>query len=129
MLISTVAVWAQSRPEGNPPRDVNYVYAAGDEAVVPPSYPGGERAMYGFLAQRARYPRKAVKHHTTGKVVVSVIVEKDGTLTNPEIISDIGDGCGESVIKAVKRMPRWNSATLNRIPVRYRVRIPVTFRL
>lgn len=129
LLVSTFSVWAQSSPEGNTSRDPNYVYTVSDQAVVPPSYPGGERAMYGFLAQRARYPRKAVKHQTTGKVVVSVIVEKDGTLTNPVIISDIGDGCGESVIKAVKRMPRWNSATLNRIPVRYKVRIPVTFRL
>lgn len=85
--------------------------------------------MYGYLAQSVRYPRKAVKHNTTGKVVVTVIVEKDGSITNATIIQDIGDGCGESVLRAVKRMQRWHCATKNRIPVRYQVRIPVTFRL
>lgn len=105
------------------------VYTAQDSDVQPASYPGGERAMYGYLAQSVRYPRKAVKHNTTGKVVVTVIVEKDGSITNATIIQDIGDGCGESVLRAVKRMQRWHCATKNRIPVRYQVRIPVTFRL
>lgn len=104
-------------------------YSSANSEVQAASYPGGERAMYGYLTQSVRYPRKAVRNHTMGKVVVTAIVEKDGSLSNVKIIQDIGDGCGESVLRAVKRMQRWHCATKDRIPVCYEVRIPVTFRL
>lgn len=105
------------------------IYNSKDNAIKPPSYPNGERAMYAYLAQNVRYPRKAVRHRTQGKVVVTAIVEKDGQLSNIKITDDIGDGCGKAVIRSVKRMQRWNCATMDRVPVRYQVRIPVTFRL
>ena len=57
------------------------------------------------------------------------IIEKDGRVTNIKLIDDIGDGCGAAVIRTLRAMPRWNSATLNRIPVRYLVRIPITFQM
>lgn len=120
---------AQMSGGSNPTDPPDKVFTPEDNEIVPPSYPGGERAMYGYLAQSVRYPRKARKHHTSGKVVVTAIVEKDGSLSNVTILEDIGDGCGEAVMKSVKRMQRWHCATKDRIPVRYQVRIPVTFRL
>lgn len=105
------------------------IYSYADTAVAAPTFHGGERAMYSYFAQNIRYPLKAKKHHTVGKVVAMAIIEKDGRVTNIKLIDDIGDGCGAAVIRTLRAMPRWNSATLNSIPVRYLVRIPITFQM
>ena len=94
-----------------------------------PSFPGGEGALYDFIEKNLQYPEAAREAHVTGTVVVSFVVEKNGTIGNVRIIRDLGYGCGEEAVRIVKMMPKWNPGKQSGIKVRSEFTLPVQFKL
>ena len=92
-------------------------------------YPGGLKALTDFVASNLEYPQRALDNGTQGKVLVRFVVEKDGAVSGIQVIKDIGDGCGDEVIRILKRTKKWTPAKVNGLPVRSVYRLPVTFRL
>ncbi len=107
----------------------------GDDTIYkvvhkPPSYIGGDFARQEFLVKSIKYPEKARKNGVSGTVFASFIIEKDGSVTNPEIIRGIGGGCDEEVIRILKLMPKWNPGEDKAgNAVRVSFAIPVKFNL
>jgi TonB family protein len=66
---------------------------------------------------------------STGTVVVKFVVEKDGTLTNVQLLRDIGMGCGKEAVRMVKGMPKWIPGKNNGKAVRSIYTLPVNFDL
>lgn len=66
---------------------------------------------------------------TQGRVIVSFIVNVDGTLDEIKVSRGIGDGCDEEAIRAVKGMPKWTPATMAGKPVRIACSLPINFGL
>lgn len=97
------------------------------DTQVEPSFPGGIRAMYDYLGQNVVYPEFAKDNGTEGVVVLTFVVNKDGTISDVKIISDIGDGCGKTVQGVLQRMPKWSPGLANNHPVRVRYTIPYCF--
>ena len=64
-----------------------------------------------------------------GKVVVSFVVERDGSLTSPSVISPVSPGIDRQAVAAVMAMPKWKPGKNNDDPVRVRMKIPITFKL
>jgi protein TonB len=62
-------------------------------------------------------------------VVVKFVVEKDGSITNIQIVRDIGGGCGREVERIIRLMPRWKPAKKNGLPVRSWQTFPFRFKL
>lgn len=100
-----------------------------------PEFPGGMKALYAYLDSAVRYPQVALDHHIEGKIYVTFVVEKDGSVTNPRVLRGLPGGCCRAAIDAVKRMPRWEPGrqycTSDRtlVPVRVQFNLPVHFRL
>lgn len=94
-----------------------------------PSFPGGERAMLEFLSKNVLYPAAARESHIVGTVVLSFVVEKDGSIGNILILKDIGGGCGKAAVQAVQAMPAWMPGEANGHPVRVRFTLPVRYHL
>lgn len=95
-----------------------------------PLYPGGEVAVYADLAKRVKYPKEAVKRESQGVVVVQFVVEKDGSVSNINVIrDDVGHGAAESVVKAVKKLKKWTPGEIDGRKVRCKFQLPVTFKL
>lgn len=94
-----------------------------------PEFPGGMEALYQYLASNLHYPQLARDNGITGKVYVTFVVEKDGRVTNPRILRDIGGGCGDEAIRVVKSMPRWSPGKQRGKPVRVQFNLPVNFNL
>ncbi len=92
-----------------------------------------KKAMLTYVYGNIKYPKKARKAKIEGMVVVSFIVEKDGTITNPSIYRDIGGGAGEEVLRVVEAMndngPSWTPGTIDDKPVRVEFKLPVKFKL
>ena len=91
-----------------------------------PEFPGGEQALYDFLRKNIRIPSEP---DVIGIVFVSFVVEKDGTITNPKVLRDIGGGCGEEALRVVRMMPKWKPGKLRGKAVRVQYTMPVIFKL
>lgn len=95
----------------------------------PPTFPGGDKAMADFLASNLRYPEEAKELGIQGRVYLSFIVEKDGSLSNISVLKGIGSGCDEECVRVISRMPDWSPGKQKNEIVRYRYYMPVKFYL
>ena len=96
----------------------------------PPEFPGGFEAMSHFLSQNIKYPKDAIDKKQEGKVFVNFVVEKDGTLSNFNIIRGIGGSCDEEALRVAKSMPKWEPARMkNGKKVAVEMNLPINFKL
>ena len=100
-----------------------------DVAEVPAEFPGGTSAMLQWLIDNMRYPQAALEEGIQGRVIVRFVVEKDGSLTNVEIMNSVDPSLNNEAIRLVQTMPKWTPASQNGQPVRYRTNIPIMFRI
>ena len=94
-----------------------------------PEFPGGEEALYKYLSKNLKYPDIAKEQNLQGKVFVQFIVEKDGSISNPKAVRDIGGGCGEEAVRVVRGMPKWTPGKQRTQTVRVQYTLPVVFQL
>ena len=78
-----------------------------DPVETPPQFPGGEDSLYSFIYSNLRYPQEAIDNGIEGRVFITFVIEKDGSITNIKILRDIGYGCGEEAVRVLKMMPKW----------------------
>jgi len=96
----------------------------------PPQFAGGDKARIFFIRDNVKYPEEARKKGITGIVFASFTIEKDGSVSSPKILSGIGSGCDEEVLRVIKLMPKWiPGEDKNGNPVRVAFNIPVKFNL
>ncbi len=94
-----------------------------------PEFPGGMEALYKYLRDNIKYPQLARDNNITGKVYVTFVVERDGSIANPRVLKDIGGGCGAEAIRVVKSMPKWTPGKQRGKNVRVQYNLPVNFSL
>lgn len=96
---------------------------------VMPKYPGGNDAMYAFLGENIKYPEKAKKEGISGRVYVTFVVEKDGSVTNVKILRGAEESLDKEAMRVIKLMPKWEPGTQKGKPVRVQYNLPVKFAL
>lgn len=94
-----------------------------------PEFPGGLGALSQFIADNIKYPQLAKENNITGRVFVSFVVEKDGSVGQVKVLRDIGGGCGAEAVRVVKSMPKWKPGKQRGKPVRTQFNLPVAFEL
>lgn len=94
-----------------------------------PSFPGGEGEMYKYIGNNIDYPRMAKESGISGRVFVTFVVEKDGRVTDVQILRGIGGGCDEEAIRVIQSMPTWKPGKQRGKPVRVQYRMPIKFTL
>ena len=94
-----------------------------------PSFPGGEQEMYRYIGKNIEYPRMAKESGISGRVYVTFVVERDGSVTDVKILRGIGGGCDEEAVRVIKKMPRWSPGKQRGKPVRVQYRMPIKFTL
>ncbi len=90
-------------------------------------FPGGIDALQKYIAENINYPEEAQKNGITGTVFIKFIVEKDGSISQPHIIREIGGGCGNEALRVVKNMPKWRPAIQSGKSVRMEFLLPIQF--
>lgn len=100
-----------------------------EKAEIMPEFPGGEQAMMDFVAKNVTYPKEAMEKEISGRVLVGFIVEKDGSITETEVVKGIGGGCDEEALRVVKAMPKWKPGKQEGKPVRVHFLLPIIFKL
>ena len=94
-----------------------------------PEYPGGEAALYAYLAANIKYPQMAKESGIQGRVFVTFVVERDGRVTDVRVLRGIGGGCDEEAIRVVENMPKWTPGKQRGKSVRVQYNLPVKFTL
>ena len=94
-----------------------------------PQFPGGQGVLMKYLAANIKYPASAVKAKKQGRVIVTFIVQKDGSITHAKIAKSIDPELDAEALRIVKGMPKWTPGTQNGKPVSVRYMVPVKFSL
>ena len=92
-----------------------------------PSFPGGYKKMLAYIEQNLRYPIVAEEMGLQGRVIIGIVVEKDGSLSDIKVAKSLEKAFDEEAVRAVKSMPNWIPGMQDGEPVRVKYIIPITF--
>lgn len=94
-----------------------------------PMFPGGQKALMDYLAANIHYSDEMEETCAQGRVVVTFMVEKDGSITEPKVVKSVDPAFDEEALRVVGAMPKWRPGKQNGVCVRTRYTIPVSFRI
>ena len=100
-----------------------------DEVDEMPQFPGGMAGMMQYLSQNIRYPQDAREAGAQGRVIVSFVVEKDGSISNAKVAKPTYSSLDDEALRVISGMPKWTPGKQNGEPVRVKYSFPVSFRL
>lgn len=137
LAISCVACTKQTKTENNATEETSTVeittsnteevYSTADEM---PEFPGGMGELMTYLGSNIQYPSKAKENHWEGSAVCQFVIEKDGSISNAEIIQSSGFQLLDiEAMRVILNMPNWTSGKQNGDSVRVKFAIPITFKL
>ena len=123
---SDIAVTAPPPPPAPKPEVSNKVFDVVEEM---PHFPGGPAALQAFLSSNTKYPVVAQENGVQGRVIVSFVVERDGSITDVKVVRSVDPSLDREATRVVKSMPRWSPGKQNGSAVRVKYTVPVVFRL
>ena len=96
---------------------------------VEPEFPGGMEALYKYLAENIKYPEKAKKNKVEGRVYITFVIEKDGTVSDAKVLRSVNEELDAEALRVINAMPKWKPGTQRGVPVRVQYNIPINFKL
>jgi protein TonB len=94
-----------------------------------PEFPGGASEFMKWLTKNLHYPAQAQQRKLQGKVVAQFIVNKDGSISNIELVKRVDPSLDNEALRVLRLMPRWKAGQQNEKPCRTQVCIPIVFKL
>lgn len=94
-----------------------------------PEFPGGSAAMMKFLGDNIRYPVIAQENGIQGRVITNFVVERDGSITDVQVVRGVDPSLDKEAVRVIESMPRWKAGRQRGSAVRVRFTLPVVFRL
>lgn len=91
-----------------------------------PEYPGGMEAFYKHISANFNIPKD--KGFAGGKVILSFVIEKDGSLVDIKILRDAGFGTGDEAVRVLRKSKNWIPAEQKGIKVRCKYMLPIALR-
>lgn len=96
---------------------------------VDPEFPGGEEALYKYLAENIKYPVMAKNNKVEGRVYITFVIEKDGTVSDAKVLRSVNEELDAEALRAINAMPKWKPGMQRGVPVRVQYNIPISFKL
>ena len=96
---------------------------------VDPEFPGGEEALYKYLAENIKYPVMAKNNKVEGRVYITFVIEKDGTVSDAKVLRSDNEELNAEALRVINAMPKWKPGTQRGVPVRVQYNIPISFKL
>jgi protein TonB len=106
--------------------DENKIFTAVEQEPTPA---GGIGKFYEYLGKNIRYPAVAKENNIQGKVFLTFVVEKDGSITDVKVLRGLGSGCDEEAMRVLRAAPKWKPGIQNGRPVRVQYQVPISFAL
>ena len=94
-----------------------------------PSFPGGQMELLKYISENIRYPKEAEEKGKQGRVVLTFIIEKDGSISHVDVAKKVSEELDAEAVRVISSMPKWTPGMQNGKNVRVKYTVPVTFRL
>jgi len=92
-----------------------------------PQFPGGPQALFEYLSKNIKYPVVAEENGIQGRVIVTFVVERDGSITDVRVAKSVDPSLDKEAQRVVRSMPHWIPGKQNGSAVRVKYTVPVTF--
>lgn len=122
----TVVETVAPSPENEKKDSVDEVFTVVEHQ---PEFPGGKEALMKYLADNLKYPVDAQQKGLDGRVICNFVVEKDGSISDVEVVRGAAPSLDKEAVRAIETMPKWNPGKQNGQVVRVRYTLPVIFKL
>lgn len=113
-------------PQGNVEQPVDMPL---EFAEISPMFEGGQAALLKFLGQQIRYPVVDIEQGVEGRVICTFVVEKDGSITDIQVLRGVSPSIDKEAVRVVSAMPKWKPGYQNGNPVRVKFTLPIVFRI
>ena len=100
-----------------------------DVVEVMPQFPGGAPKLFEYLSQNIRYPKEAMESNTQGRVIVTFVVCKDGSICDAKVVKSVSPALDAEGLRVISSMPNWTPGTQSGKPVNVKYTVPISFRL
>jgi protein TonB len=94
-----------------------------------PEFPGGDLGLMKYIQKNVKYPAIAKEYNITGKVYVSFIVDKSGSVTNVKVVRGVDKNLDAEAVRVVKSLPKYKPGKQRGKAVRVMFTIPINFTL
>ena len=94
-----------------------------------PDFPGGMSALMQYLSKNIKYPVVAEENGIQGRVIVTFVVEKNGSITDVQVVKSVDPSLDKEAVRVVKSMPNWIPGKQNGQSVNVKYTVPVMFKL
>ena len=99
-------------------------------AETMPSFQGGDLNTFRkWVQDNVRFPQIALENGISGRVVLSFVIEKDGRLTNIQVLQTPDRSLSEEAIRVLSKSPKWSPGKQRNQVVRIKYTLPVDFRM
>ena len=94
-----------------------------------PEFPGGMQKLLEFLSQNIRYPKEAMEKDIQGRVIVTFVVKKDGSISDATVVRSVDPLLDEEGLRVINAMPNWTPGMQKGEPVNVKYTVPISFKL
>ena len=122
ILLFSSALFAKAQEVNLPTEAIESTYSL-MTLEVKPEFPGGMEEFYKYIGQNFKVPKN--KDFFGGRVIVSFVIEKDGSVTEVKVLKDCGFGTAEEAKRVLLNCPKWKPATQKNVPVRCQYALPI----
>ena len=119
----------QDRPEEKEKQAENPTDKVFDVVEQMPQFPGGTAELMKYMSMNVRYPKEAHENGIQGRVIVTFVVGKDGSISDASIVRSIDPQLDAEALRVVNEMPTWTPGMQNGEPVAVKYTVPITFKL
>ena len=100
-----------------------------EDVIVQPQFPGGRKELLKYMEEHMVYPAEMRRLNKTGEVVVEFFVERNGVISGVNVVKGICKELDDEAIRLTRYMPLWEPGTKNGVPVRYKMTMPINFKI
>lgn len=95
-----------------------------------PTFQGGDLSKFrNWVQSNVRYPQIALENGIQGNVVIKFVVEKDGKLSNIQVLQSPDKTLSDAAVAVLQRSPKWKPGKQRNKPVRVTYTLPVSFKI
>ena len=94
-----------------------------------PEFPGGTSELYKYLGENIKYPESAKKEGIQGRVFISFVVNKDGSISDVKKLRGVSEELDKEAMRVIKNMPKWKPGEQRGEKVKVEYALPINFKL